>query len=45
MERDKPVGSKMESAPVEIDIRKILQQIGIREEKWPAEFREKSRMR
>lgn len=41
MDRDKPFGAKESSQPMEIDIRKIMEQMGIEAEKWPEEYRVK----
>jgi hypothetical protein len=38
MERDIPMGMNVEKQPLEIDIRKILEQLGIQKEKWPEEY-------
>ncbi|WP_373231303.1 hypothetical protein [Cohnella sp.] len=42
MERNKPIGAKVTSQPLEIDIRKIMKQMGIEVEKWPVEYRIKA---
>ncbi|WP_161793358.1 hypothetical protein [Cohnella kolymensis] len=39
MERDTGIGTKEIKQPLEIDIRKILEQLGIQMEKWPDEFK------
>jgi hypothetical protein len=39
MERDMPMGMNVEYQPLEIDIRKILEQLGIQKEKWPEEYK------
>jgi signal recognition particle subunit SEC65 len=39
MERDIPMGMNVEHQPLEIDIRKILEQLGIQKEKWPEEYK------
>lgn len=39
MERDTRTEAKETKQPVEIDIRKILEQLGIQIEKWPDEFK------
>lgn len=39
MEREMPMGTNVSSQPLEIDIRKILEQLGIQKEKWPEEYR------
>ncbi|WP_255807690.1 hypothetical protein [Cohnella mopanensis] len=32
-------GNKKSNQPLEIDIRKILEQLGVQEEKWPEEYK------
>jgi signal recognition particle subunit SEC65 len=39
MERDIPMDLSVNSKPLEIDIRKILEQLGIQKEKWPEEYK------
>jgi hypothetical protein len=39
MDRNKPIGTIESSQPLEIDIRKIMEQMGIETEKWPEEYR------
>jgi hypothetical protein len=39
MERDIPMGNNASNQPLEIDIRKILVQMGIQMEKWPEEYK------
>ncbi len=39
MERDMPMGTNVGNQPLEIDIRKILEQMGIQMEKWPEEYK------
>ena len=39
MERETGTGTKDTNQPLEIDIRKILEQLGIQMEKWPDEFK------
>jgi hypothetical protein len=38
MEREIPMGKNPSKQPLEIDIRKILVQLGIQMEKWPEEY-------
>lgn len=42
MDRNIPIGTNVSSQPLEIDIRKIMEQMGIKAEKWPEEFRIKA---
>jgi hypothetical protein len=39
MEKEIPRGTIITSQPLEIDIRKILEQLGIQKEKWPEEYK------
>lgn len=39
MEKEIPMGTKVTNQPLEIDIRKILEQLGIQMEKWPEEYK------
>ncbi|WP_256758975.1 hypothetical protein [Cohnella sp. WQ 127256] len=39
MERDIPIGLNLSNQPLEVDIRKILEQLGIQKEKWPEEYK------
>ncbi|MFC5404989.1 hypothetical protein [Cohnella soli] len=34
MEKETPMGTEVMKQPLEVDIRKILEQLGIREDKW-----------
>ncbi len=38
MERGLPMERSVSKQPLEVDIRKILEQLGIHKEKWPEEF-------
>jgi hypothetical protein len=40
MERDIPMEMNVDTQPLEIDIRKILEQLGIQKEKWPEEYKD-----
>jgi hypothetical protein len=39
MEREIPMGTNLSDQPLEIDIRKILEQLGIQEDRWPEELK------
>ena len=40
MEREiSAMGTNVSDQPLEIDIRKILEQLGIQKDKWPEEYR------
>jgi hypothetical protein len=39
MEMEIPLGINESNPPLEIDIRKILEQLGIQKEKWPEEYK------
>jgi hypothetical protein len=38
MEKDIPMGTHANKQPLEIDIRRILEQLGIQKDKWPEEY-------
>ncbi|MFC4597472.1 hypothetical protein [Cohnella hongkongensis] len=38
MEKGLPMEHSASKRPLEVDIRKILEQLGIHKEKWPEEF-------
>jgi hypothetical protein len=39
MDSDLLIGANESSQPLEIDIRKILEQLGIHKDKWPEEYK------
>jgi len=41
MERELRFVSSKDQHPVEIDIRKILEQMGLQQERWPQEWQDK----
>lgn len=39
MVKEMPMGNNESKQPLEIDIRKILEQLGIQKDKWPEEYK------
>jgi len=39
MEKEMPIGNEENQQPLEVDIRKILEQLGIHRDKWPEEYK------
>lgn len=42
MDRNKPTGTNVNNQPLEIDIRRIMEQMGIQAEKWSEEYTRKA---
>ncbi|WP_281284889.1 hypothetical protein [Cohnella terricola] len=40
MEKEMPIGNHENQQPLEVDIRKILEQLGIHRDKWPEEYKD-----